>query len=122
MMESAIDHIPQIWAVLDTAPSTMIHNDCNPRNICLRRNTAPSVPSVPAPPPGDADSLPYPDQRSLCMYDWELATIGVPQRDLAEFLAFTLQPSASKETWDELMEFYRLHLQYYSWQDFPADT
>jgi hydroxymethylglutaryl-CoA reductase (NADPH) len=26
----------------------------------------------------------------LCAYDWELATLGAPQRDLAEFLCFVL--------------------------------
>ena len=37
IMKSAIDHIPEIWKVLDGFPQTLIHNDCSPRNICLRR-------------------------------------------------------------------------------------
>ena len=36
-MSSAIDHIPEIWQTFDEFPQTLIHNDCNPRNICLRK-------------------------------------------------------------------------------------
>ena len=36
-MSSAIDHIPEIWQTLDDFPQTLVHNDCNPRNICLRK-------------------------------------------------------------------------------------
>ena len=36
------------------------------------------------------DGVPYTDPYTLCMYDWELAIVYIPQQDLAEFLAFTL--------------------------------
>jgi len=62
---------------------------------------------------------PYADPRTLCIYDWELATVDVPQHDLAEFLAFTLQPTTPLKTWLELMEFYQQHLQYYSGIEYP---
>jgi thioester reductase-like protein len=75
------------WAdTLDNAPRTLIHNDFNPRNVALR--------------PG-AKGL------DLCAFDWELATIGAPQRDLAEFLVFVLPPSASRETVARWLERYR---------------
>lgn len=45
---------------------TLIHNDFNPRNIAIRANKNP------------------------CIYDWELATYGIPHRDVFELLAFTL--------------------------------
>ena len=45
----------------------MVHNDMNPRNIGFRRRGW---------------------QLRLCAYDWELATVDVPQRDLVEFLSF----------------------------------
>jgi thioester reductase-like protein len=51
----------------DAVPQTLIHNDFNPRNICVRRV-------------GGA--------LRLCAFDWELATIGAPTRDLAELLCF----------------------------------
>lgn len=58
---------------LEALPRTLIHNDFNPRNLVLRGTGG---------------------RRSLCVFDWELATIGVPQHDLAEFLCFTLPEGA----------------------------
>jgi len=51
---------------------TLIHNDFNPRNLTIREAS-----------------------NRLCAWDWELATLGLPQRDVAELLCFTLPPSAS---------------------------
>ena len=66
------------WAVaLDALPATLIHNDFNPRNMVIRE-----IGGV----------------RRLCAYDWELARIGVPQRDLAELLCFVLPAGASRAT------------------------
>ena len=56
------------WSELEKHPRTLVHNDCNPRNAGLRET---------------AQGL------KLCLYDWELATIHLPQHDLAEFLLFT---------------------------------
>jgi hypothetical protein len=55
------------WPRLLALPHTLIHNDFNPRNVVLRAS---------------GDGL------RLCAFDWELAAIGLPQRDLAEFLCF----------------------------------
>ena len=87
---SAIQHrliagIPQWWPALEAGPRTLIHNDFNPRNICLR------------------------DGR-LCAYDWELATIGAPQRDLAELLCFVLTPDAGAEEVQRWIDCHRLAL------------
>jgi hydroxymethylglutaryl-CoA reductase (NADPH) len=71
------------WAELERMPRTLIHNDFNPRNIALRR-----------------------DGR-LVAYDWELATVGVPQRDLAELLAFVLPPSVDAGAVDHHLEVHR---------------
>jgi thioester reductase-like protein len=58
------------WApALEALPRTLIHNDFNSRNVALRNG---------------------PDGPRLVAYDWELAAIGAPQRDLAEFLCFAL--------------------------------
>src|SRR5213076_1282094 len=51
----------------DALPQTLIHNDFNSRNIRLRRRQG---------------------GWTLCAFDWELATIGAPTRDLAELLCF----------------------------------
>lgn len=55
---------------LEAMPRTLIHNDFSPRNIAVA---------------GDR----------VIAYDWELATLDVPQRDAAELLAFTLGPDVS---------------------------
>ena len=47
-------------------PKTLIHNDYNPRNIAIRSNG------------------------EICVYDWELAVINYPHRDIVELLSFTL--------------------------------
>ncbi|HEX2268509.1 MAG TPA: aminoglycoside phosphotransferase family protein, partial [Pyrinomonadaceae bacterium] len=80
--ESLLCGINSWWRPLSDNFQTLIHNDFNPRNIMLR-------------------GAPGGEQR-LCAYDWELATIGAPQRDLAEFLCFTLAPETADEeapTW-----------------------
>jgi thioester reductase-like protein len=55
------------WPRLAGLPHTLIHNDFNPRNVALRSTW---------------------EGLRLCAFDWELAALGLPQRDLAEFLCF----------------------------------
>ncbi|HET9257455.1 MAG TPA: phosphotransferase, partial [Pseudonocardiaceae bacterium] len=52
---------------LEAMPMTLVHNDFSPRNVALRKVDAQPV-----------------------AFDWELATVHVPQRDFVELLAFTL--------------------------------
>jgi hypothetical protein len=78
------------WRILESQPQTLIHNDFNPRNVCLK---------------ADASGL------VLCAYDWELATLGAPQRDLAEFLCFVLTPAASDADIDHWIERHRTCLE-----------
>jgi len=70
-------------------PRTLIHGDFNPRNIAFRRD---------------------PSGLSLCAWDWELAELQVPQRDLAELLAFVLSPDVAPSTVDALVELHRQEL------------
>ncbi len=67
-IETLVSDVAAWHAPADALPRTLIHNDFSPRNAALR-----------------ADGR-------LCAYDWELARMGLPQRDLAEFLCFTLAP------------------------------
>jgi hydroxymethylglutaryl-CoA reductase (NADPH) len=53
------DHDSVLW------PKTMVHHDFNPRNVAVRSDG------------------------SICVYDWELAVMHFPQRDIVEFLCFT---------------------------------
>jgi hydroxymethylglutaryl-CoA reductase (NADPH) len=55
---------------LEALPRTLVHNDFNPRNVAVL------------------------DERVVA-YDWELATVGVPERDVAELLTFTLGTDAT---------------------------
>lgn len=71
-----IARIPEWWPRLEHSPRTLIHNDFNPRNICLRGSNG---------------------HVRLCAYDWELATVCAPQRDLAEFLCFVLPRDVSRD-------------------------
>jgi hydroxymethylglutaryl-CoA reductase (NADPH) len=86
----AIDSIASWWPELERAPRTLIHHDFNPRNICLRSNQA---------------------GLRLCVYDWELATVGAPERDLAELLCFVLRPDAAESVIDRAIDRHRLALE-----------
>ena len=61
----AIAAIPQYQAELQAMPTTLVHNDLNPRNVCFKGTR-------------------------FCVYDWELATFHVPQYDVVELLCFVL--------------------------------
>ena len=106
VMDNAIMNINRINSVMVSAPRTLIHNDCNPRNICLRKLSTEQL---------DGESA------RMCLYDWELATLDVPQRDLAEFLTFTLLPTSTTATRMELMNYYRYHLEQSSGIEYPMD-
>jgi thioester reductase-like protein len=86
LQQRLIADIPRWWSALETSPRTLIHHDFNPRNICLRNG-------------------------ALCAYDWELATIGAPQRDLAEFLCFVLPAGGEPGDAESWIEFYRRALE-----------
>lgn len=75
------------WSEAETQPRTLTHGDFNPRNICLRRG-------------GGAD-------RRLCAFDWELACWHLPQRDLAELLAFTLPADVEQHVVDAHADVHR---------------
>jgi hydroxymethylglutaryl-CoA reductase (NADPH) len=81
-----VETIDQWWRPLEQQPRTLIHNDFSPRNVALRQES---------------------HGFRLCAYDWELATLGPPQRDLAEFLCFTLAPTVSAESAASLVERHR---------------
>jgi hypothetical protein len=77
------------WRALETVPRTLIHNDFNPRNICFLDDREPR----------------------LIAYDWELACVGAPQRDLAELLCFLLPADVSDGEIDRFMEKHRSALE-----------
>ena len=85
IVEGIVSDVGQWWQLLERMPQTLIHNDFNPRNIAFRNDKG---------------------EVRLCAYDWELATLGVPQHDLAELLCFVLPTDCSRES---VLEYIQLH-------------
>jgi thiamine kinase-like enzyme len=83
-----LDAIDDWYPARDALPRTLVHDDLNPRNSCFRADGRPLV------------------------YDWELAMLDVPQRDLAELLTFVLDPASAsdKALVAYLVERHRRHL------------
>lgn len=95
MFRTLVQGIDQWWGELEAMPRTLIHNDFNPRNIAFR-NT--------------------PEGLRLCAYDWELATLHVPQHDLAELLMFTLQGDFTVADVAHYVELHRTELERHTGQ------
>lgn len=80
---------------------TLIHHDYNPRNVGIRNSG------------------------ELCIYDWELAVSGVPQRDIFEFLAFTISENLAEKKLDKLLRYHfdicKSYAKGYDWKDYLAD-
>jgi len=85
-----IYEIDSWWEPLEKAKKTLIHHDFSPRNIALRQTK---------------------EGLRLCAYDWELATLHLPQYDLAEFLIFTVTKDTPKEEIDYYIEYHRQQLE-----------
>ena len=87
----AMRNIDRANAVLDKAKKTFCHVDFTPRNLCLRRKSSPKG-------------------YHLCAYDWELAQVTVPQRDVISFLAFALPQDRYPSEHHDHVEYYRNEL------------
>ena len=85
-----IDSVHTWWQAIETLDRTLIHNDFNPRNIAL---------------------VDQQGQPTLCAFDWELAALGLPQRDLAEFLCFVLPPDHDRSESMHYIEHHRKMLE-----------
>ncbi len=88
---SSIDEFYQMKLFLDEfqnsifdlgLPLTIIHNDFNPRNIAIRKNGNPAI------------------------YDWELAVINLPHRDIVEFLSFVLTDGFTQEQFLDYLHYH----------------
>ncbi|MBK5145184.1 hydroxymethylglutaryl-CoA reductase [Budviciaceae bacterium BWR-B9] len=84
----------EVWCrEIEQMPRTLVHNDFNPRNIAFRQ---------------------VDEQLELCVWDWELATLHLPQRDLVELLVFSQQADISPETVTHYLELHRQQLEQHS--------
>jgi len=78
-------------SVVYLTKKTIVHNDFSPRNIAVRRNG------------------------EIVIYDWELAVLNYPQRDIIELLAFTFEADFDKS---ELIVYLRHHFNLSAETDF----
>jgi thioester reductase-like protein len=78
------------WPMIEVQRRTLVHNDFNPRNMGFRRT---------------------PEGPRLCAFDWELASLGLPQRDLAELLCFVLAPEHVDAAAPRYLELHRTALE-----------
>jgi len=92
-----LETMDEWWTQLEAMPKTLIHNDFNPRNIAFRQTEK---------------------GLRLCAYDWELATIHVPQYDLAELLSFSLPPDVTEAEVTAYVEYHRNALERASGEQF----
>jgi hydroxymethylglutaryl-CoA reductase (NADPH) len=63
---------------------------------------------------------------AVCIYDWELASFNIPQRDVFEFLAFTLSEDFSSSDLTEILSEHfllvkEMNSQNYTYQDYLHD-
>ncbi len=94
--KAIIESIEDWHPIKDAFPHTLAHDDFNPRNVCFRRF-------------GEEGPVPRTTPRlgTPVLYDWELAIVDVPQRDLAEMLTFTVLPGLPRAEVDKLVDHHR---------------
>ena len=73
---------------LENFPQTLIHNDFNPRNLGFQ-------------------NLPGAKGERFVAFDWELATVGLPQRDSVELLTFVAGNDIGDQEILEALEIHR---------------
>lgn len=71
-----VESIPAWWGRIDALPKTLIFNDAQIRNLAVR--------------------TPATDPR-LVLYDWECASIQLPQRDVVEFLSYAISERSTDQ-------------------------
>jgi hypothetical protein len=81
--------IPQWWGDIDAQKKTLIFNDAQIRNLAVRD------------PSGDP---------RLVLFDWECASIQLPQRDLVEFLSYAICDATTDAEITGYLEAARLQL------------
>ncbi len=117
LMRDLVKALPDWWTNIEQMPRTLIHNDFNPRNICFR-----------VPPPVTTNTDGQPQSRAsyeLVAYDWELATLHLPQHDLAELLCFVLPDNTTSADVDHYLDVHRQalmassgrHIDWHEWRE-----
>ncbi|MDG2381110.1 MAG: aminoglycoside phosphotransferase family protein [Pirellulaceae bacterium] len=71
-----LDHLADWFAEVDQQPKTLLYGDFNPQNLAFEKTE---------------------NGFELSLFDWERALIGLPQRDLAEHLIYSLPVGFDEE-------------------------
>ncbi|KTD16009.1 3-hydroxy-3-methylglutaryl coenzyme A reductase-like protein [Legionella lansingensis] len=74
---------------IDAMKKTLVHNDCVPKNVGINLTDG---------------------EKQIYVYDWELATVHLPQRDVVEFLSYVLPRDFSLELLTHYIERQRIKL------------
>lgn len=85
-----IDTIPTWRGAIDAMDKTLTQNDCVPKNTALENKNG---------------------IKKVYIYDWEIATVHVPQRDPAEFLSYVLPENFDLQLLTHYMERHRTKLE-----------
>lgn len=85
--QTILSTLPDWYAQVDKQPKTLLYGDVNPQNLAFAKTEE--------------------DRFQLSIFDWERAVISMPQRDLAEFLVYTLPDGFDKQDAFEPIEVYR---------------
>lgn len=91
---SHLESLSAWWPHAGDKDLTLVHNDFNPRNIGFR----------------SSQCLP----EDLVVYDWELSTVGLPQKDLVEFLSFVLEETTTDSEILQMIYFHKVKIEHLS--------
>ena len=97
LLEEILMCFPQQWKAITQAPLTLTHNNFSPRNMFLQ---------------GGEERL------KMKLYDWDMAWVHVPQRDICEFLTWVT--TGKSEDILHYAEIYRQNLEHSSGRKFPV--
>lgn len=84
-----IETMPQWHIKIDAMAKTLVQNDCVPKNIALCNQNG---------------------VKKVLVYDWEIATIHIPQRDIVEFLSYVLPENFDSKVLGNYIERHRIKL------------
>lgn len=96
-----IENVASWWQEIEKMPKTLIYNDLTLKNIALQNEK---------------------NKKSILLFDWDLATIHLPQRDTCEFLSYVLPVNFNEQQFLDYVELQRKQLATYSKREIPEET
>lgn len=81
-----VESLSEWYPQTDREPKSLLYGDINPQNLAFIREG---------------------ESWQLCLFDWERVMIHLPQRDLAQFLIYTLPEGFGREEMVKMIAIYR---------------